>query len=241
MANVSSRGRKILAALIGEAPLGQELDRLAARYYGSHPYRKPMIYMSEYDRWFRDIRHLPLRVLELGVHLGFSMHIWRDYFPKATIVGLDLDPKPAGFPNDPRVHFVQGSQDDLRVLEQAQRVAGGVFDIIIDDASHQGCATGRSFAMLFPDMLKPGGIYVIEDICSSFEPQHNFDATSYAAPDVGLPGPQTVFPSCQHGMVGVVKQLIDHAMAPTAAGAYTALPIERMAIKTNIAFLQKSR
>lgn len=198
--------------------------------------------MAEYDRWFRDLRRRPIRLLELGVHLGYSMHIWRDYFPLATIVGLDLDPKPENFPDDPRVHFVQGSQDDAGILDRAYRCPDGPapFDIIIDDASHQGAPTARSLAMLFPELLKPGGIYVIEDICSSFEPKHNFDATEYLAPDMGIPGPATIFPSCQHGMVGVVKQLIDHAMAPTAAGDYSMFAIERLIIKTNIAFFMKA-
>ena len=49
-----------------------------------------------------------------------------------------------------RVHFIQGSQDDPTVLDRAAQVAGGGFDLIIDDAAHIGFLTKRSFNYLFP-------------------------------------------------------------------------------------------
>lgn len=218
-----------------------ELELLAARYYGDDLSRKPNIYVDEYDRLFRPLRRLPLRLLELGVQRGISMLIWREYFPNSFVVGLDMAPKPENFPDEPRFHFVQGSQDDPAALDEAVAQAGGPFDIIIDDASHLGYLTARSFAYLFPTRLKPGGTYVIEDICTAFNSGGDFDATEYCPAEIGLPGMPRVFPSHQHGMVGLVKQLFDHAMAPTAAGGYTRFAIERMTVLTNIAFLTKER
>jgi cephalosporin hydroxylase len=136
---------------------GVELNALADRYYGAgEPEKKPPIYFAEYDRLFSQIRAKPIRLLELGVRSGASMLVWRDYFPTATIVGLDIDECPPIFPKEERFHFIQGSQDDHSALDDAVRVAGGPFDIIIDDASHVGHITARSFAHLFPRGLKDG-------------------------------------------------------------------------------------
>jgi hypothetical protein len=217
------------------------LIELASALYGSDPYRKPDIYLNEYHRLFEPLRFLPIRLLELGVHHGASVVMFGRYFPHATIVGLDGEVKPASFPTDPRFHFMHGAQDDPALLDQAMAVAGGPFDIIIDDCSHLGCHTARSFAHLFPKHLVPGGIYVIEDTCTAFTSGGGWDAAPFNPPEIGLPGMLKVFPSHQNGMIGVVKQLLDHSQALTAAGAYTEYPIERLTVMTNFAVLHKAK
>lgn len=228
---------------------GVELNAFAERYYGSDIARKGLIYLAEYDRLFSPMRDKPIRLLELGVRFGASMLMWRDYFPAATIVGLDIDPCPPMFPAENRIHFVQGSQADPSALDQAIEVAGGLFDIIIDDASHVGQATARSFAHLFPRGLQPGGFYVIEDICTAFWVSQFPDAEAYHPAEIGEVGPGDIFPSHQNGMVGVVKQIFDHVMYPIAAHLSSPSPgvpdnnryaIERMLILMNIAILQKA-
>jgi len=219
---------------------GSELNALAEHYYGEDPSRKPDWYLAEYDRLFGCWRDLPIRLLELGIQRGHSMLIWKEYFPRATIVGLDCDPRPERFPQDSRFHFVQGGQDDPAVLDQAIAAAGAPFDIIIDDASHLGYLTARSFSYLFPLALKRGGIYVIEDICTAFRPAGEFDATDYAPAEIGLPEMARVFPSHQHGMVGLMKQLFDHTMAPIVTGDYTRYAIERMTVLANLAIFHKA-
>jgi SAM-dependent methyltransferase len=253
----------------GSTAYGIELETLAARYYGSDQSRKPFIYLAEYDRIFRSMRNDPIRLLEVGVQRGISMQIWRDYFSAATVVGMDTSPKPEGFPTDSRFHFVRGAQQDPAAHDLALAAAGGAFDIIIADASHVGCFSALTVSMLFNRALKPGGIYVIEDICTAFVAT-GWDAEPYNPPDVGKLGtgivgspilrrvchrlfspgtlsnfllgdPQPkVFPSHQNGMVGLVKQLMDHTMAPTATGAYTQFAIEKMTVLTNIAILHKA-
>jgi hypothetical protein len=216
------------------------LTELAATLYGIDPYRKPDIFLREYDRLFEPLRLLPIRLLELGVHDGASMTLWKKYFPLATVVGLDGQPKPASFPPDSRFHFVHGAQDDVTLLDQAIAIARAPFDIIIDDCSHLGCHTARSFAHLFTKGLRPGGIYIIEDICTAFTSGGGWDAAPFNPPEIGLPGMPKVFPSHQNGMIGLIKQLLDHSQAPTAAGAYAEYPIERLTVMTNFAVLHKA-
>ena len=217
------------------------LMELAATLYGGNPYRKPKVYLEEYHRLFEPLRLQPIRLLELGVHQGLSMKMWEQYFPQATIVGLDGEVRPDIFPVDPRFHFMHGAQDDPVLLDKAITAAGGPFHIIIDDCSHLGCHSARSFAYLFSNGLEPGGIYVIEDTCTAFTSGGGWDAAPFVAPEIGLPGMPKVFPSHQNGMIGFVKQLVDHAQAPTATGAYTEYPIERVTVLTNFAVVHKAK
>jgi len=219
------------------------LTEVSSTVYGVEGdlFRKPDIYLNEYGRLFEPMRLVPIRLLELGVHQGSSMKMWEKYFPLATVVGLVAQARPEAFPTDARFHFVCGAQDDPALLDQAIALAGGPFDIVIDDCSHLGCHTARSFAHLFIKGLKPGGIYVIEDICTAFTSGGGWDAAPFVPPGIGLPGMSKVFPSHQNGMVGLVKQLLDHVQAPTAAGAYTEYPIERLTVMTNFAILHKAK
>lgn len=91
------------------------------------------------------------------------MLLWRDYFKKGTIVGLDFEPCPIEDPTG-RILTYQGSQADTALLDRiARETAPDGFDVIIDDCSHIGEFTRISFWHLFDHYLKPGGIYSIDD------------------------------------------------------------------------------
>ena len=147
------------------------LETLAERYYAAGDgTRKAPSYLREYESLLAHRRDAPLRLLEIGVSSGASMLIWRDYLPRATIVGIDIADPPPRIRGQERIHFIQGSQDDPETLDRAGEAAGGRFDLIIDDASHIGYLTKRSFHHLFPRWLMPGGVYVIEDFGTGFMP-----------------------------------------------------------------------
>lgn len=120
-------------------------------------------YISNFERHFGHLRDQPVTLLELGVFRGGSLQMWQEYFPKGLIVGLDLNSNP--LPQTPeRVRFYQGSQDDGALLARiARECAPAGFDIVIDDASHIGSLSRASFRAIFPQYLKAGGIYVVED------------------------------------------------------------------------------
>lgn len=135
-------------------------------------------YLRNYEQYFGGVRDQKLRLLELGIKEGGSLLLWRDYFPNALIVGLDIE---AVSLNDAtgRIRTYQGMQQNTRLLDQiAHENAPEGFDIIIDDCSHIGELTRISFWHLFDNHLKPGGLYVIEDWSTGYW-RTWFDGVSY--------------------------------------------------------------
>lgn len=98
------------------------------------------------------------------------MHMWRTYFgPLATIFGIDINPDCAGYGG--RAGQVRiGSQDDPDFLRAVVAEMGGV-DVVLDDGSHIASHQRASFDVLFP-LLSDGGLYVIEDLHTSYWPDY---------------------------------------------------------------------
>ncbi|WP_158932967.1 hypothetical protein [Acidisphaera sp. S103] len=217
------------------------LDELAERYYAEGDgTRKGPSYLASYTRLLQHRRQEKLRILELGVSSGASLLSWRDYLPHATIVGIDIAAAPPRVLGQDRIYFIQGSQDDPAVLDQAAKIAGGGFDLIVDDASHIGYLTKRSLHYLFPRWLVPGGCYVIEDFGTGFLREYP-DGRDFAVPNWNDAVPDArEFHSSQHGMVGVVKQLVEPLMQELMTASRPYLAIERLTIETNIVFIDKS-
>ncbi len=117
-------------------------------------------YASVYERYLRPWRRRAFTLLELGVYRGDSLRMWRDYFPKADIVGLDIDPESAQ--RAPGFEVYVGSQADPELLARVKREHPRI-DVVVDDASHLNALTVASFRELFPH-LAPGGLYFIEDV-----------------------------------------------------------------------------
>ncbi len=122
-------------------------------------------YLHVYERYFGSIRQEPLNILELGVDKGASLRMWKEYFPRAQVFGVDINPVSKAHEEE-RIRISILSQDDKAGLEELASSAGG-FDIVVDDASHINQLTIASFQILFP-FLKQGGYYVIEDLFMSY-------------------------------------------------------------------------
>lgn len=123
-------------------------------------------YLDIYDRHFERLRNKPLTFFEIGVFKGGSLEMWRQYFgPEAAIWGVDIDPACAGY-ETPGTKIRIGSQDDPAFLNSVVAEMGPP-DIILDDGSHIAAHQEASFRTLFP-LLKDGGLYVIEDLHSSY-------------------------------------------------------------------------
>ena len=183
-------------------------------------------YLDVYDPILAPWVDKDIKLLELGVHKGGSLQLWRDYFPRGIIVGIDIK-LPEHFVPGERIQVFQGSQADTRFLsEVADKVAPEGFDIIIDDASHIGALTKTAFWHLFENQLKPGGVYAIEDwgtgYWDDFPDGKGFDVAdspvSRVQPLSSEPAGKSTkvpVPCHSYGMVGFVKELVDEQAAAT--------------------------
>jgi cytochrome c-type biogenesis protein CcmH/NrfG len=117
-------------------------------------------YLRHYQRLFGRFRKEQINIVEIGVQGGPSLKVWKSYFTRAHIVGVDISPRCARFADD-RVSIEIGSQDDPGFL--AQVVAKYPPTIIVDDGSHRADHIIYTFERLFPSLV-PGGIYVVEDL-----------------------------------------------------------------------------
>ncbi len=150
----------------------KDLTSLAKVYqtdkWGSH------FYTPIYEQWFASLRYKPVRLLEIGVGGyerplvgGDSLRMWKRYFEKGIITGIDLYDK--SVLREHRINVLQGDQCDALFLEEVSKTYGP-FDIIIDDGSHVQSHIIASFEALFP-LLPAGGIYVVEDTQTSYWPK----------------------------------------------------------------------
>jgi hypothetical protein len=111
----------------------------------------------------------PIRMLEIGVFHGGSLQMWHNYLhPESVLVGVDIDPETKQFDNpDQRIHVRIGGQQDTTFLRSVLDEFGP-FDVILDDGSHMPSHMVASFRYLFAEGLKPGGVYIVEDICTNY-------------------------------------------------------------------------
>ena len=163
------------------------LETVASRLIGSNLGLLSMIngsdkntghqYTQHYARHFAAYRNKPVKLLEIGIG-GFepdrgysdpalgggSMRMWRTYFPRGRIYGLDIFDKSPH--NERRIKTFQGSQADTEFLRVVLEQTGSL-DIIIDDGSHRCDHVITSFEYLFPQMSAQG-VYAIEDVQTSY-------------------------------------------------------------------------
>jgi hypothetical protein len=95
------------------------------------------------------------RVCELGVENGESLRMFQGLFPCGEIIGVDANPDAVWPDGTARIVSLQ---DDRELPGKL----GGLFDLIVDDASHDGLLTRKSFGLLWK-LVRPGGYYVVED------------------------------------------------------------------------------
>lgn len=120
------------------------------------------------------------RILEIGVADFHSIAMYKEYFDKPYIVGMDVQDKSKYV--DDTWRFVQGNQTDVKALDKC--VEGEQpFDIIIDDGGHRMDEQQITFGRLFKH-VKPGGHFIIEDLHTSFRPDYQSDPTDLTTYDM---------------------------------------------------------
>ena len=89
-------------------------------------------FLKIYDKYFQDYKDKEINILEIGVDKGKSLKLWRDYFTKANICGIDIEKMDFTIEG---VELITVDQTDTKSLKKiCERYKS--FDIIIDDGSH---------------------------------------------------------------------------------------------------------
>lgn len=143
----------------------ETLDAIGLRH-GTDKASKIHDYLRFYAKRFEHLRDEKFVLIEIGVFKGASVAMWADYFPRATIVGVDYTPDCARFERD-RIKIVIGNAGEADFLRSLVDRFGAP-QIIIDDGSHRWDHQILALQTLFP-LLQRGGHFVVEDIDTSFE------------------------------------------------------------------------
>jgi len=232
-------------------------ETIANQYYDSYEVEakaaaKPKHYIDLYNKYFDTLTDKELAILELGIFEGHSLEYFSRIFPNARLFGVDINKCERVYSSD-RVTMYQGSQND-KALYQRIMAENDIktFDIIIDDCSHIGTLTLESFNILYP-FLSLGGLYVIEDWGTGYWEKwpggKKFNKGNHLKPKGR--SPEYVrskffgvrFESHQHGIPGIIKQLVDEvAMRDIARGLdINASPkIEYLHVYPGIVFMKKT-
>ena len=169
-------------------------------------------YDRYYDVYFKDFREKQdLTILEIGAQTGSSIQLWAEYFTHATAIhavayGLVNGQDPLKMvcdqypPGCSKVVIFNGDQSDPVFLQTIY--SKYKYDIIIDDGSHHPAHQIISLKHLF-QALNPGGLYVIEDIESSYwnQPQHTLYGYTMDKGGIGA--------SPQNSAIEKLKQFVD--------------------------------
>jgi hypothetical protein len=143
------------------------LNELAAKY-GTDKGLDGHMYTDRYEIYLEQYRDVEFNLLEIGVFDGASVKMWKEYFPKANIVALDIDPRCKQYEED-RINIHIGDQTDVKFLQDVVKQYGH-FEVILDDGGHSWKQQIVSFETLFP-LLTPGGLYFVEDMHTSYVSQ----------------------------------------------------------------------
>jgi hypothetical protein len=112
-----------------------------------------------YEELLTPLRETVADVLEIGIAAGGSLRAWREYFPRTTVHGLDIN-SDSLFEED-RIRTYLAHQANYDQLTAA--LGDLTFDFIVDDGSHKLSHQVMSLFLLLP-RLRPGGLYVVEDL-----------------------------------------------------------------------------
>ena len=163
-----------------------DLTRLANHYGSDKGTRVPgnkwpaHNYTDVYSAYLSSWREEEFSLLEVGLGVagehwdtrlvtkhntgGASLKMWYDYFPKATIYGIDIND--ASFLDNDRITTFVADQGDATALQAVAEEIRRPFDVIIDDGSHRPDHQQVTLDVLFP-YLEPDGLYFIEDLLAN--------------------------------------------------------------------------
>jgi hypothetical protein len=133
-----------------------------------------------YQKYLEPLRDQKLKMLEIGLGCnmnygpGASYYTWLEFLPNVELYYIEYNKACAekwAHKTD-RATIFTGDQADVEFLKRFLFESGGEFDVIIDDGGHTMKQQLTSFDTLFGSAVKPGGVYFIEDLQTSYMPHY---------------------------------------------------------------------
>lgn len=119
-------------------------------------------YLGIYHRHFQKFIGKEVHVLEVGVYSGGSLDMWKEYFgPKCHVYGIDIREECKALETGSVKIFI-GDQADREFWRRFRQEVPKL-DILIDDGGHLLEQQIVTLEETLPH-LRPGGVYVCEDI-----------------------------------------------------------------------------
>ena len=127
-------------------------------------------YLPLYQKLLEPIRHTAENILEVGIgnfieKNGGSLLLWRNYFTKAKIHGVDILPQERVLDSliqDKTVNlYCNTDAYDTNFI--SQKLNHIKFDFLIDDGPHT-LESQEKFVELYSPLLKEKGILIVEDV-----------------------------------------------------------------------------
>lgn len=168
-------------------------------------------YTQHYQKYFDKYIKSPNKILELGIYsttavpqidtCGASLRTWSEYYPNATIYGLDLVDHTvldrhyknikticcnceirtsSDFQNYENTFLknIHTTMEGGKIgLDHVINTFGSGYDIIIDDGPHTMAGQQIFLGFMFKH-LKSGGLFVIEDLFTSRDGRYNQGPTT---------------------------------------------------------------
>jgi hypothetical protein len=124
-------------------------------------------YLPLYEKLLSPRKETVKNVLEIGVQRGGSIKLWYDYFPNATVFGLDcmhINEVWGELKNKDRI-VLHTSVDayNPNFIRDELTIPSRKFDFVIDDGPHH-LETMKVFINTYSRFLSDDGILILEDI-----------------------------------------------------------------------------
>jgi cephalosporin hydroxylase len=124
-------------------------------------------YLDTYQKLLSKKQYTAKNVLEVGICHGGSIKLWNDFFPNATIHGLDMIDIHniwEGIKNNNKIMlYTSIDAYDEKLFTQLFLDKNIKCDILLDDGAHT-LESMKKFIKLYSQIMTDDGILIIEDI-----------------------------------------------------------------------------
>lgn len=124
-------------------------------------------YLDLYEKLLCSKKETALNVLEIGIDRGGSIKLWSDYFPNATVYGLDImhiDTIWDGLKNNDKIILYTSSDAyDEKFFNDTLLSKNIKFDMMLDDGPHT-LDSMKKYITLYSQLLADNGVLILEDV-----------------------------------------------------------------------------